>query len=269
MNSFLLGFKTYFNSFRFIRQKGLMYFYLFPIAIVILLSFLISGAIANTVDTLSQIINHSLGLEQVHPENENFVDTLTWWLSNAGKYTLRIVLYIGFYFLYYKLLKYVVLILMSPVMAFISERTEAAITGEKYTFNFTQLLKDTFTGMRIALRNLIIELTAMLLIWLIGLSLSAAFLPILLIYTPLAGVFLFALSAYFFGFSTIDYNTERWGFSYHERISFIRRNYGLSLSNGLFFALWLMLPVVGTLIATVSCTVAATMACYEIKTKQA
>lgn len=267
MNSFKLGIQTYFESFRFIRQKGLMYFYLFPLAIVLLLSFLISGAISNTVDALSQFINQTLGLEQVHPENEDFVDTLIWWLSNAGKYTLRIVLYIGFYYLYFKLLKYIILILMSPVMAFISERTEAAITGKTYQFNLIRLIKDALTGVRIAIRNLLIELAAMLLIWLIGLSLSAIFLPIILIYTPIAGVFLFAVSAYFFGFSTIDYNTERWGFSYQERISFIRQNLGLSLSNGLFFALWLMLPVVGALIATVSCTVAATLACHEIKAK--
>lgn len=265
MNSFQLGIKTYFDSFRFIRQKGLMYFYLIPLAIVLLLSFLILGAISNTVDALSQFINQTLGLEQVHPENEDFLNTLMWWLANVGKYTLRIVLYVGFYYLYFKILKYIILILMSPVMAFISERTEAALTGETYSFSLIQLIRDAFTGVRIALRNLIIELAAMLIIWLIGLILSAISPPIMLIYTPLAGIFLFAISAYFFGFSTIDYNTERWGLSYTERISFVRKNYGLSLSNGLFFALWLMLPLVGPLIATVSCTVAATLACHKIK----
>ena len=64
--------------------------------------------------------------------------------------------------------KYLVVIILSPLLAHLSQKTEQILTGNKYRFNLEQLIKDIRRGIRIALRNLIRQYFFFLLIFLIS-----------------------------------------------------------------------------------------------------
>ncbi len=74
------------------------------------------------------------------------------WLSFLFVMTgmmLRLILVL----LYFSLFKYVILILGSPVFAFLSEKTESIIEGKEYSFRFAEVKKDCLRNTRLALRN--------------------------------------------------------------------------------------------------------------------
>src|SRR5262245_8793659 len=54
---------------------------------------------------------------------------------------------------YFILFKYLILIIGSPVFAYLSEKTEAIIENREYKFNLKQLLPGAKRGMRLAIRN--------------------------------------------------------------------------------------------------------------------
>ena len=60
------------------------------------------------------------------------------------------------------------MVLMSPLFAYLSEKTEAIATNNTYKFHFVRFLKDTVRGIYIASRNLIFELVFILIFTLIG-----------------------------------------------------------------------------------------------------
>ncbi len=113
--------------------------------------------------------------------------------------------------------------------------------------------------MLIALRNLFLE-TA----WTI-------LLPVLGIFIPVIGWFgvipMFIISAYFYGFSFIDYTSERRKMSIGNSISFVRTHKWLAISNGTMFCLFLLIPFIGVLLSgfvAIISVVAATLAVNRI-----
>src|SRR6186997_3717582 len=62
---------------------------------------------------------------------------------------LRIVLFL----FYFSLFKYLILIIGSPVFAYLSEKTEAIIENREYKFNLKQILPDAKRSIKLALRN--------------------------------------------------------------------------------------------------------------------
>jgi CysZ protein len=112
----------------------------------------------------------------------------------------------------------------------------------------------------IALRNMIIELGILALVWILGILLGFIFPPIMLIYAPASAIFLFIVGGYFYGFSTMDYTNERRRMKVGESINFIRTNKGIAISNGMIFSLWLFIPILGPIIAPITCSCGATLA---------
>lgn len=258
----LLGIKTYFASFGFLFRNGLAHYFIYPIAIVIILTLLFSQGISFLVDEVSVLVFNLFDIEQPDPQ-VGWWNKLQWWLANASKYTTMVVLYIISYYLYLKFNKYLVLILMSPIMALLSEKTEEVLTENMYPFEWVQFLKDIWRGILIALRNMFIEIGIIIVVWILGLGLGSIFPPIVLIYTPLSAIFLFVVGAYFYGFSTMDYTNERRRMNVTESVNFIRKHRGIAISNGLVFSLWLFIPIVGPIIAPITCTAGATLAIAE------
>lgn len=260
---FSLGIRTYFASFGFIFSKGLAGYFLYPLVIVLILTLGFAQLIGFAVEEISGIVYALFDLQPVAPELEGWWDKMKWWIANASKYTTMAILYIVLYYLYLKINKYIVLILMSPIMALLSEKTEEVLTGNVYPFEWKQFLKDIWRGILIAVRNMVIELAIIMGVWLLGLAMSLIFPPIMLIYGPASVVFLFFVGAYFYGFSTMDYNNERRRLSVSDSVDFIRRHRGIAVANGSIFTLWLYIPFIGPIIAPITCTVAATLAIAE------
>lgn len=262
---FFLGLRAYFKSFGFIAKHRLWYYYLYPLVFILIFSLSAFFGISWIVDTIAPRVNDMLGLESV--EADGFWDRIALFFREAGRYLIHAVVWVSLMFIYYKVNKYFVLIVMSPVMALLSERTDAILSGTAPPFSLTQFLKDIWRGILIALRNGVLELFFTVLILLVNLGISLLFPPLTFISSPLSSILIFFLGAYYYGFATMDYNTERYRMKMGQSVQLIRKNSGIALANGTVFTLWLIVPIfgtyIGTVIAPITCTVGATLAMHE------
>ncbi|WP_306639654.1 EI24 domain-containing protein [Sanyastnella coralliicola] len=266
---FRLGIRTYFKSFGFIVRNKMMHFYLYPLLFIILFSVGATAGIGYINDTVNPWILDIIGAEPVPGDG--------WWeitlnfLSNISTYVVSFLVWLIMIYIFYKISKYVVLIVMSPVMALISEKTDAVVTGQNFPFSWKQLMKDVVRGIRIALRNFIFEMSITVGLLIVNLFITIFLAPLSVITSPAVLVINFLVSAYYFGFSTMDYTNERYRVSFRDSVKKIRAQRGLAVANGGIFALWLMIPILGTFIGTVfapvTCTVGATLALLEKREK--
>ncbi|MDP4826201.1 MAG: EI24 domain-containing protein [Flavobacteriales bacterium] len=264
-----LGFRTYFKSFSFIRKNKLSHFYLYPVLFLVGFSVFAFWGINYVVDVVSPFMNDLIGVDSLPGDG--------WWqktlsvLKDVGRYLTAAVLWVSLIYIFHKISKYIILIFLSPVMSVVSEKTEELITGNRIPFSYRQLMRDVIRGSVLALRNMVVELLITVLLLGLNLLITIFVSPLTFISTPIVSVILFFVSAYYFGFSTLDYASERRKKTVAQSVGFVSQNKGLAVTNGSFFALWLMIPVLGTYIGTVvapiTCTVGATLAYLEIETE--
>ncbi len=262
---FMLGLRCYFKSFGFISRNRMWHFYLYPILFIFVFSVSAFLGIRALVDLIEPTLNSLFGIDPI--PGDGFFDKFMLVVKQTGRYIVHAVIWVSLMFIYYKINKYIVLIVMSPVMAVIAERTDRIITGRDYPMSIVQIIKDAMRGVVIALRNAVLEIGIMILLLAFNFLLTLLFPPVAVISTPLVSIVLFGIGAYFYGFSTIDYSSERYRLSFRESIRLVRRNKGIALANGTIFTLWLIVPIfgtyIGTIFAPVTCTVGATMALLE------
>ncbi|MBL7739624.1 MAG: EI24 domain-containing protein [Chitinophagaceae bacterium] len=161
---------------------------------------------------------------------------------------LRLVLVL----FYFSLFKYLILIIGSPLFAYLSEKTEAIMNNRTYSFNWKEMRKDAARSIRMAIRNCGGQT-----IYLAGL--------VLLSLLPLAGwitpIIALLMECYYFGFSMLDYSFARSGFTRQQSFSFIGRHKGLAIGNGIVF--FLMHVVI--IFAPAYAIVAATLSVHKVK----
>ena len=148
------------------------------------------------------------------------------------------------------LFKQTLMVVLAPFMSMLSAKVEEQVTGVKIKepFSVNKVFSDMLRGLRLAIRNVIRELLATALLFLIGLV------PV---FTPFTTALIFLLQSYYAGFGNMDYTLERY-YNYKNSIRFVRRNRGLTLGNGIIFMV-LFLSVVGFIVALPLATVAATL----------
>jgi CysZ protein len=217
-------------------------------------------SLVQMVDLVSEPIFRFFELES--PVDGEFYDweTIKYWLANFAKYASVVVVYVLTIYLYFKLQKYIILILMAPLMALLSERVDEILSGNEFPFSWPQFFKDIWRGVVLSIRNFAIEMGLIVATWLLNLVVSLFFSPLSVIVAPLSVVFLFLLSSFYYGAAAIDYSAERYRLSVKESVNYLHKNRGLAISNGLFFQLWMYIPFLGMIIAPVTCTVGATLA---------
>ena len=160
--------------------------------------------------------------------------------------------------LYLKLYRYIVLIFFAPILAFISELIQEKANGVKRPLSFGQFIHDVLRGAGIASKNLIIELSIYLLIFI-----ATVLIPLI---APASPFLVFMVGSYFYGFSMIDYRNEFYYFSAKDSRKLIWNHRGLTLGNGLIFYFLLLIPVFGVLLAPSISVVAAGLAMNEVET---
>lgn len=133
--------------------------------------------------------------------------------------------------------KYLVVILLSPLFAFVSERIEEILTANRYPFNFKQTVKDVKRGVRIALRNVMWEYFFLIVV--IGLTsfLDGGIKTALFFSLPLL------IGFYYYGFSFLDYINERRRLNIEQSIYFIRKHRGVAMAIGSIYSLLFLLPL--------------------------
>ncbi|MFT4678801.1 MAG: CysZ protein [Flavobacteriales bacterium] len=263
---FRLGLRMTFKSFDFVFKHKMGHFFIYPMIITVIIAIGAVQGIRALVDWVEGQIYTVLDLTPVELP-QGWWDTVVYWMQNLAEGLITILLHVAFYFLLHKTIKYAVLILMSPVMALLSEKTEKVITGKDFPFHWGQFLRDIWRGVLIAMRNFFMETVMVLGVIVLGIILSS-FVPFLaVIVAPLTLLLTAGISAYYWGFATMDYTNERRRLSLKESVEFIREYKGIAVGNGLVFYLMISVPFIGSYLgpvfATVLCTVGATLAIHE------
>ncbi|CAM3352957.1 EI24 domain-containing protein [Aequorivita lipolytica] len=234
LKNILKGIQAYAGTFSLINKLGLWKYFAVPMAI----SFFTALAIGFSAWGLSD----NLGA---------FISKIWFW--EWGSETFRTIsefigalIIIAFGLIIYR---HIVMALSAPFMSPVSEKIEKYLFGENHSHRKTSNAEQLWRGVRINVRNLLMELMLTIPIILIG------FIPVIGI---VSSVLLFLVQSYYAGFGNMDYTLER-HYKYSESIQFVRRNRGLAIGNGIVFMLMLLIPVVGIiLVLPLSVTAAST-----------
>lgn len=252
LKEIIISIQSYAEAHRFIKKHRLWKWIIIPGLIYSIL--FIAGIILfwNTSNMAIEFILLKTGvkswLDRMQESWLNFLFIL-------GQIVLRLVLLL----FYFSLFKFLFLIIGSPVFAYLSEKTESIMEGRDFPFNFKQLMKDIVRGVRIALRNLLWQTVYVLSIFILS------FIPLVGWVSPLIALL---VECYYFGFSMLDYSSERNKLSASQSIEFIGRHKGLAIGNGLVFYLMHMIPIVGWLLAPSYAVIAATLSLLKARQKQ-
>ena len=234
------GIKAYTGTFNLISKLNLWKYFFIPI--------LISVITAVCIGVLAWGLSDNIG---------HYITKI--WVWEWGKETFTtignfiggiIILIIGLI-----LYKHIIMALSAPFMSPVSEKIETYLTGIKnHKHRNTSFQEQLWRGIRINVRNLIKELLLTIPILLIG------FIPVIGI---ISTVLLFLIQAYYAGFGNIDYTLER-HYNYNDSITFVRKNRGYAIGNGIVFMLFLIIPIIGVILVLPLSVTAASSQTVEL-----
>lgn len=246
LKEIIIAIQSYFKAHQFIRKHNLWKWILIPGILYMLLFitgmyFFIKSS-NGAVDYLSQVIGVDKWLQQQQSPFLSFIFMM-------GAIMVRLLLLL----FYFSLFKYLFLIIGSPLFAYLSEKTEAILEGKDFPFSFSQLAKDIARGIRIALRNSLWQT-----VYIISL-LIVSFIPLVGWVVPVISLL---VECYYYGFSMLDYSSERHKLNYSASIAYISKHKGLAIGNGLVFYMMHAVPFIGWMLAPSYAVVAATLSLY-------
>lgn len=243
----LKAFQAYIESFRFLKQNGLLWLLWFPLVITALVVY---GGISLTswaTDLLSSQLTDWMN-------SLDWMEGLSGFFGNALYAILWIVLRILLYFLMAFLGGSIILLLMAPLLTLASESVAKALGAEVPSFKLSQFFRDLSRAISLAIKNGIVQLLLTLACFALG------FVPIVGFAAP---VLMFLINAYFYGFSFLDYSLERMHISAGESGKFVWQKRWQTIGIGLPFTAWMLIPFFGpmtsgfmALFTTVSATIA-------------
>lgn len=179
-------------------------------------------------------------------------------LGELQSYSIVLVIIFQIIMLFFmgSLFKYATLILLSPFLSFLSEKVEKEELGIEVPFSVAQVLNDIIRALQINLLNFLKEmgLTAMLAIF--------AFIPFLGLLSPFL---VLLVQAYFLGYGLMDYNAERWQFSFRDTEKWMRKNRAAVITVGLLFYGLFLIPILGWIFAPAWSVIAGTKVALRLK----
>ena len=225
IRDFFSGIQAYGVAIKLLFSKKLWFFMLFPVVWAVLM--FVAG------DYLFEsFLNNILLMAETK--------VLEWtegsWLEYFSKMVISCINFVlPFLFLALFILfgGYLVMIVMSPVYSWLSERTEAIVSGREYSFDLKQLIWEMGRGIMISLRCIVLQL-------LVTVLLFCCFVVIPVV-GWMAPILSFGVSAYFYGIAFMDYAIERKHFRVKESMRYMRHNAGAVLAIGLVFALLVLI----------------------------
>lgn len=245
MKNFLLGIRSYTTALRFIRDNHLQK-WVWGSAVLNLLAFIAVGILAlNYAGDLVAFLLESMDIQRADNNWEAFLHFL-----------IKMLVYFIVVLVYLKLYRYIILILFSPILAFLAEKVQEIDQNQSAPFHLGKFISDIFRGIRIALINLVFE---------VGLTVIFLFFSIILPFlAPVFTIAIFITESYFLGFAMIDYRNEFYGMKAKESTKMIWQNKGLAFGNGITFNLLTLVPLIGVLVAPSWAVIAAGLAVNEL-----
>lgn len=213
LKNMLFGLKSYWKAIKFMIEYRLYWYLGIPAVLMLFIYWL--GA---------KIQSHKF-----IPQTET-INKIIW-------YMFYLLIEISIAVLLMKFAKYLVVALLSPLLAKLSEKTENILTGNKYPWNFAQLVSDVKRAMRIIVRNLMWEYFFFLIILIVSFIgwEDPTSSPIFYL--------TFVIGFYYYGFAFMDYINERRRLSMDQSISFMRENRGLAIAIGGVYSILILVPV--------------------------
>lgn len=245
-SQFFLALGSFGQAFPFLSKSGFRKYLLIPILLNLSL---LTLAIWASVEYGSVVTDYLLGLIGLGE-------------GSVAKYASWIVSFIirfGILMIYFALFRYILLILLSPFLAFLSEKVEHHENGKEFAFSLKQMGNDVLRAIIINGQNLGIEILLT-----IALSLFA-FIPVVGLISPFA---ILGVQSYFFGFAIMDYSPERYKWTRKQTSAWMRKNYASVTAIGLAFHLCFLIPVLGWIVAPILATIAGTLSFLRLRKKE-
>lgn len=240
MKAITLVFNSFSDSFKVIKDAGLRKFYFLPGII----SMFLFGGFIYLGEYLS--LNLASALESFFKLQE---------YGSILYIFIKILVWICTVFFYYLVYKSLLLVIISPILGYVSERVETHLTGKKFDFTFKDNLRFLIRGIDIGLKSFFKQMVGTCVVMLLGfifpINLS---IPLLI----------FIIQGYFTGFSFMDYTLERYNLSPKESLDFLKKQRIYAALCGGIFTLLFFIPVVGIFIAPLITCVATTMITLEL-----
>ena len=233
-----ISFLFYWRAFRFIDSNDLWKLLVIPAIINLIIAFLTVLFAIKTSGIIVQYVFSHFSFSTTDNSVNIFIEGL-----------LLIFIRAAVFFFYLKVYRYLALIFLAPLLAFISSRVQTIDTGHSDRLCTSKYLLNCSRGIKIALRNFVIEIL-----------LSTVVIIVFLLITwiiPLAPVVILLLESYFMGYSMADYRNEFFRISSRDSRKLINNYLGLVLGNGLFFNIFLLIPLLGVLFAPTFALVAS------------
>lgn len=213
VKDFSHGIKSYWKAVLFIRDHKLYWYALIPALLM-------------------------LGIYQIgyQLKQHHFVaDSST--MNGIVWYLLQLLIEISIAMLFMQFSKYLVVTLLSPLLAYLSMKVEVIITQKKYPFNLHQFWIDIRRGVQIVVRNMMWQYFFFLIIF----AICAVFWDDVS-QSPLM-LTTYLIGFYYYGFSFLDYINERRKLSVDESIVLMRKYRGLTIAIGTIYSLLILVPV--------------------------
>ncbi len=247
-----IAFKSYGTANCFIKKHNLWHFVFIPgILNIVLFYFSFNWFIDSVALWVRGIFDFDC--------SEGSFDWLCYGVSSlAGflEYFVKWFLYVAFIGLYLSVYKSILLIIYSPVLAYLIEIVEKKHKGIDEPFKMEQLIKDTVRGIILAIRGLFMEGVAVLALFIM------AFIPVVNIIQP---VLLWLVSAYFLGVSMLDYTLEKRGMNVKQSIIYNKKHKSMAAGIGSVFQLIFLIPFLGWMFAPTYSVVAAYFAVEKME----
>lgn len=244
-----LSFLFYWKAFRFIDTHNLWKLLIAPAIINLIIAFLIIIFAIKTSGLIVENILDNFQLKSPDREMHAFIQGV-----------FMVIIRAIVFFLYLKVYRYLVLILLAPIFAFISSKVQLIDSGLSKDSCTSKYLLDCTRGIKIALRNLLLELTLSTLIILVSFLIAWII--------PLAPIAILLLESYFMGYAMADYRNEYFNISSRDSRKIINSYSGLVIGNGLFFNIFLLIPLIGVLFAPVLALIASGLSINHIEKRK-
>lgn len=213
LKNLFFGYKAYFKAVKFIHEHKLYWYFAIPAVLML------------GIYKVGDMIRH----HHIRPDVEN-MNEIVWYL-------VYLLIEISIAILLMKFAKYLVVVLLSPLLSGLSMKTEKILTGNSYPFNLQQLISDVKRAIRIVIRNIMWEYFFFILIFVVSYlgwedpEKSPVF------------YLTFVIGFFYYGFGFLDYINERRRLDMDESIMFVRQNRGLAIAIGSIYSIMILVPV--------------------------
>ncbi len=256
------GLKANIKALPFMAKNGMLIWFLPATVLTIVMSYGSFLLIEWVVDYASFQYLTIFGMDEsmIEGEEEGFFDIMSKVFVSAGEYSVKAVIWVMLFLIKLKLMKYLVIAFLGPVMAALSEITEEKLTGVKKSFSLKRWMFEALRGVRTAILYLFIELSLSLLL-LLFFAVVGLFIPILLPLIAVIEIILaFLIGAFFYGAAALDYVWEREGVGALGSFLKAKSDPALAIGVGVPFAIWMMIPVINFTLAPIFAPAIASVA---------